>query len=106
MKPPIMASTCALIISAYGITPAVAESFNDRGLDWTMDSPMPTTAYASNPQMLPRDGSFASSWGGGKTPTPYEGPSSSSSSARLATGQSCNPTPRVGFSQKNNFATC
>ena len=106
MKPLIMASTCALIISAYGITPAVAESFNDRSWDWTMDSPMPTAAYASHPWTLPPDGAFASSWGSGKTPTQYEGPSSSSSSARLATGQSCNPTPRVGFSQKNNFATC
>ena len=104
MKPPIMASTCALIISAYGITPAVAESFNDRSWDWTMDSPMPTAAHASHPWTRPPDGSFASSWGGGKTPTQYEGPSSSS--ARLATGQSCDPTPRVGFSQKNNFATC
>ena len=104
MNPQIIASTCALIISAYGITPAVAESFNDRGLDWTMDSPISTAAHASNPWTPPRDGSFASSWGGGKTPTQYEGPSSSS--ARLATGQSCNPTPRVGFSQKNNFATC
>ena len=104
MKPLIMASTCALIISAYGITPAVAESFNDRGLDWAMDSPMPTAAHASNPWTPPRDGSFASAWGGGKTPTQYEGPASSS--ARLATGQSCDATPRVGFSQKNNFATC
>ena len=39
MKPPIMASTGALIISAYGITPAVAESFNDRSWDWTVASP-------------------------------------------------------------------
>ena len=104
MKPQIIASTCALIISAYGITPAVAESFSDRGWDWTMASPLPTAASASNPRTLPPDGSFASSWGGGITPSQYQGPSSSS--ARLATGQSCNPTPRVGFSQKNNFATC
>ncbi len=100
MKPQIMASTCALIISAYGATPAVAESFSDRGLEWTMD----TTAHASNPWMLPRDGSFASSWGGGKTPTQYEGPSSSS--ARLATGPSCDATPRVGFNQTTAFPTC
>jgi len=104
MNARILVSTGALLVSAYGITPAVAESFNDRSWDWTMDSPMPTAAHASNPWMPPRDGSFASSWGGGKTPTQYEGPSSSS--ARLATWQSCDPTPRVGFSQKNNFATC
>jgi hypothetical protein len=104
MKPQIMASTCALIISAYGITSAVAESFNDRSWDWTMDSPMPTAAHASTPWTLPGDGSFASSWGRGKTPTPYEGPSSSS--ARLATGQSCDLTPHVGFNQTTAFPTC
>jgi len=104
MKPQIIASTCALIISAYGITPAVAESFNDRSWDWTMDSPISTAAYASHPQMRPRDGALANSWGGGKTPTPYEGPASSS--ARLATGQRCNPTPPVGFNQTTAFPTC
>jgi hypothetical protein len=104
MKPPIMASTCALIISAYGATPAVAESFNDRSLGWTMDSPMPTTVHASTPWTRPGDSSFASSWGSGKTPTPYEGPSSSS--ARLATGQSCDLTPHVGFNQTTAFPTC
>jgi hypothetical protein len=104
MNPQIMASTCALIISVYGATPAVAESFNDRSWDWTMDSPISTAAYASNPQMRPRDGALANSWGGGKTPTQYEGPSSSS--GRLATEQSCDPTPRVGFNQTTAFPTC
>ena len=104
MKTQIVASTCALIISASGITPAVAESFNDRGWDWTMASPLPTAASASNPRTLPPDGSFASSWGGGKTPSVYEGPSSSS--ARLATGRSCDPTPRFGFNDTTTFPTC
>jgi hypothetical protein len=104
MKTQIAASACALIISAYGLTPAVAESFNDRGLDWTMDNPMPTATYASKPLALPPDGSFASSWGGGRTPSQYEGPSSSS--ARLATGRSCDPTPRFGFNDTTTFPTC
>lgn len=104
MKTQIVASTCALIISAYSMTPAVAEPFTDRGLDWTTASPMPTAAYASNPQTLPPDGSFASSWGGGKTPSQYEGPSSSST--RLDAEQRCDSTSRIGFIQKNNFPTC
>jgi hypothetical protein len=104
MKTQVIASTCALLISAYGITPAVAESFNDRSLDWTMASPLPTAASASNPRTLPPDGSFASSWGGGITPSQYQGPSSSS--ARLATGRSCDPTPRFGFNDTTTFSTC
>ena len=104
MKTQIVASTCALLISAYGIAPAVAESFDDRGLDWTMDSPMSATTYASKPQGLPPDGSFASSWGSGKTPTQYEGPASTS--GHLATQRSCGVTPRVGLNQKNDFPTC
>ena len=104
MKTQIVVSTCALIISAYGITPAVAESFSDCGLDWTMYSPMPTTTYISKLQALPPDGSFASSWGGGKTPTQYEG--SASTSGHLATQRSCDVTPRVGLNQKSYFPTC
>lgn len=104
MKIQIVASTCALIIGACGITPAVADSFNDRGLDWTMDSPMPTAAYANKPQALPPDGAFASSWGSGKTPTQYEGPSSSSAGFDME--RSCHSTPRVGLNQENNFPTC
>lgn len=104
MKTQIVVSTCALIISAYGITPAVAESFNNRGLDWTMASPMPTATYASKPLTLPPDGSFASAWGSGKTPSQYEGPSSSST--RLDAERSCDLTPQVGFNQKNTHLTC
>jgi hypothetical protein len=104
MKTQIVASTCALIIGVCGMTSAVAESFEDRGPDWTVTGPMPTAAYPSNPQTLAPDGSFASSWGSGRTPTQYEGPSSSS--ARLARGRSCDLTPRVGFNQNNNFPTC
>ena len=104
MKARIVTSTCVLIISAYGAAPAMAESFNDRGLDWTLDSPMLIAAYVSTPPMLPPDGSFASSWGSGITPSQYKGPPSSS--ADLATGQSCDVTPRVGFAQRNSFPMC
>lgn len=104
MKAQIVASTCALIIGACGITPAVAESFNDRSMGWKMDSPMSAATYASKPLALPPDGSFASSWGGGKTPTQYEGPAPSSS--RLATGRSCEVTPKFGFSDTTSFPTC
>ena len=103
MNARILVSTCALLVSAYGITPAVAESFNDRGGDWTQDSPAPTTA-ASTPQPLPADGSFAYSWGGGITPSQYRGPAAAS--ADLATGQRCEAPPRVGFNQRNAFPTC
>jgi hypothetical protein len=104
MKTQAIASTCVLIIGLYGMTPAVAESFQDRGSDWTVDSPMVTSNSPILSQTLPPDGSFASSWGSGKTPTQYEGPSSSS--GRLATGRSCDLTPKVGFNQKNRWPTC
>ena len=104
MNARIVASTCALLVSAYGIAPAVAESFNDRGEDWLTASPALATVARTPQQPLPPDGSFAYSWGGGATPSQYRGPAASS--ARLATGQSCDPTPRFGFNQKNYFATC
>jgi hypothetical protein len=105
MNARIVTSTCALLIGAYGITPAGAESFNDRGWDWTIDSPMPTAAYTSNLRTLPADGAFAYSWGGGITPSHYRGPAASS--ARLDLGQSCEaPPPRVGFNEKTTFPTC
>ena len=104
MKTRIAASTFALMIGSYGMTPAVAESFNERGSDWAMTSPMPSTTYSGKPQTLPPDGSFASSWGSGKTPSQYEGPSSSPT--RLGTGRSCDLTPRIGFNQDNNFPAC
>ena len=104
MNARILVSTGALLVSAYGITPAAAESFNDRGWDWTMASPMPAAASTSHPQPLPPDGSFAYSWGGGATPSQYRGPAASS--ADLATGQRCEAPPRVGFNQRNAFPTC
>lgn len=103
MKTQLMTSTCALIVGLYGLTPAVA-SFENRGADWTVNRSMPT---AANPRQSPppaADGSFASSWGSGKTPTQYEG--SSSSLVGLATGQSCDLMPKVGFNDDNNFQTC
>jgi hypothetical protein len=104
MKTQLAISTFALIVGLSGTTPVAAGSFNDRGLDWTMDSPMPNAAYASKPQMLPPDGSFASSWGSGKTPTQYEG--SSPSPVRLTTSKQCSLNPRFGFNDSNNFPTC
>ncbi len=104
MKAQLITATCTLIISAYGIAPVMAESFNERGLDWAVDSPMSTAAYISEPQTLAPDGSFASSWGSGITPSQYKGPSSPST--RLTTGQSCELAPRIGFAQKNHFPTC
>jgi len=107
MKTQIVASTCALIISAYGITPAVAESFNDRGLDWTMSSPMPSAAHASPSRTSsPSDGSFASSWNKGSKRVPAQYGGSPSSPDHFATGRSCEPTPRFGFNQGNAFSTC
>ncbi len=103
MNARILVSTCALLVSAYGITPAAAESFNDRSGDWTQDSPAPATA-ASTPQPLPPDGSFAYSWGGGATPSQYRGPAASS--ADLAMVQRCEAPPRVGFNQRNPYPTC
>ncbi|HRZ38074.1 MAG TPA: hypothetical protein P5534_17130 [Candidatus Paceibacterota bacterium] len=104
MNARIVASTCALLVSTYGIAPAAAESFNDQGWDWTMASPMPAAASTSHPQSLPPDGSFAYSWGGGATPSQYRGPAASSTD--LATGQRCEAPPRVGFNQRNTFPTC
>lgn len=100
----IIASTCALIAGACAIAPAAAEPFNDRSLDWTTASPPATAARASQPWTPPPDGSFASSWGGGRTPTQYEGPAQAS--ARLATGQSCEPTPRFGFNDTTASLVC
>ena len=104
MKTPLAVSTFALIIGLSGMTSAVAESFNDRGSDWTRDSPMPNAAYASKPQTPLPDGSFASSWGSGKTPTQYEGPSPSP--PRLTTGENCSLSPRFGFNDVTIFPTC
>lgn len=104
MKIRVIASTFALVMGLHGIAPAVAGSFSDRGSDWAMDSPLPTSTHAGTPQALPPDGSFASSWGSGKTPSQYNGPSSSST--RLSAGRSCDLTPRVGFNQDNNFPVC
>ena len=104
MNVQIIASTCALIISAGGVTSAMAESFNDRGMEWAMASPMPTVADVSKPQTLPPEGSFASSWGSGITPSLYRGPTSSS--AWLDVGRSCDLAPRIGFNQRNTFPMC
>lgn len=104
MKTQLAVSTFALIVSLSGMTSAVAESFNDRSSDWTTGSPMPNAAYASKPQALPADGSFASSWGGGRTPTQYQGPSPSP--LRLTTGDNCPLSPRFGFSDTTSFPTC
>lgn len=100
----IIASTCALIVGACAIAPAAAEPFNDRSVQWTTDSTMPPAARASQPWTPPPDGSFASSWGGGRTPTQYAGPAPSS--ARLATGRSCEPTPRFGFNDTTVSPAC
>lgn len=99
-----IASTCALIAGVCAIAPAAAEPFNDRSAQWTTDSPMPTAARASQPWTPSPDGSFASSWGGGRTPTQYEG--ATPPSARLATGQSCEPTPRFGFGDTTASLAC
>ena len=104
MKTQLAASTFALIAGLSGMTSAVAESFNDRGSDWTRDSPMPNAVYASKPQTPLPDGSFASSWGSGKTPTQYEGPSPSP--PRLTTGENCSLSPRFGFNDVTIFPTC
>ncbi|MCB1793659.1 MAG: hypothetical protein KDJ70_04370 [Candidatus Competibacteraceae bacterium] len=104
MKTQLAVSTFILIVGFSGMTSAVAESFNDRGLDWTRDGPMPNAAYTSKPQAPPPAGSFASSWGGGKTATQYEG--HSSFPARLTTGDSCSLTPGVGFNNATHFSIC
>ena len=104
MNARILASTCALLISAYGIAPAAADSFNDRGGDWVTDSPASTATHANTPQSLPADGSFAYSWDREITPSQYRGPAASS--ADLATGQRCEASPRVGFKQETAFPTC
>lgn len=104
MKPQIAASTFALTLSLYGMTPALAESFSDQGTDWVTASPTPTTAYQSNPQMQAPTGSFASSWGSGITPSQYMNPTPSS--AHTDIGRSCDLAPRVGFNKTSSFPTC
>lgn len=104
MKTQMIGSTFALIISLYGIPPALAESFNDRGMDWITASPTLSTAYPGNPQTLTPDGSFASSWNSGITPLQYRDPTPSSTRADM--GQSCDLKPRVGFNKASSFPTC
>lgn len=101
MKTRTAVSTFALIIGLYGITPAMAESFNERGTDWRTANP-PTTHQTQREQAP--SGPFASSWGSGRTPSEYKGPASSS--ARPDTGWSCDLTPRVGFNQSSHLPTC
>lgn len=122
MNARILASTCAVLVGAYGIAPAAADSFNDRSGDWVTDSPVSAAASINNPQTFAssRDGRTTSSqeegsstsWNvwtplleKGKTaPSQYQGPSSSPAS--LATGQRCEAPPRVGFKQETAFPTC
>lgn len=106
MKTSIATLSYALIIGLYGITPALAESFNDEGLDWAMASPAPTSGYSATPQTLPPDGSFASSWGSGITPSQAPASSSFSSSKCFATVERSTPPSRVGYNQRNDFPTC
>jgi len=122
MNARILVSTGALLVSAYGITPAAAESFNDRGWDWTMASPMPAAAPINDPQTLAssRDDRKTSLPGEGSstawniwTPLLEKGKTTSSqdrahaaSSADRATGQRCESPPRVGFNQRNIFPAC
>ena len=103
MKIQTIASTCALIIGFYGMTPAVAESFQDRGSGWAATGSMPT-ATSSKPRTLSPDGSFSSGWGSGITATQYQGQSSSSAGFDL--GQNCDLTAKIGFNQDNNFPMC
>lgn len=106
MKTSIATSTCALIVGLYSITPALAESFNDQGLDWAMASPTPTSGYSATPQTLPPDGSFASSWGSGRTPSQALDSSSFSSSKCLTTVESSTSPSTMGYNQRNDFPTC
>lgn len=105
MNARILVSTCALLVSTYGIAPAVADSFNNRGEDWVQDSPMPAAATASSPQTLPPAGSFASAWNKGSEVIPSSG-NPASPAADLATGQRCEAPPRIGFNQRNTLSTC
>jgi hypothetical protein len=101
MKVSILASACVLSIGLYGITPAMAESFNKEGSNWTNISPA-TPAHQGMSQTS--SASFASSWGSGVTPS--ESKNAPSYSARLTSSQSCELKPRSGFNQDNNFPTC
>jgi hypothetical protein len=103
MKLLIIVSTSALMLGAAGLTPAVAEPFNDQGPNWTTVSPTLTQTSRVSSPTLPPDGSFASSWGSGRTPTFYEG---SSSAVRSDRPLSCTLTSRIGFNERNIFPTC
>jgi hypothetical protein len=102
MKAQIVASTFGLILGLYGMTPAMAESFDDRGADWTATSQMPTP-YQSQSRMPAQDTASANSWskGSGKTPLEYKATSSSS----RATAQSCDLSSKRRWNNSAN-PTC
>ncbi len=105
MKTQIVFSTCALIIGLSGAPSAIAESFNDEGLNLAMDSPSSMSITPMQSQALPPAGSFASSWGSGKTPTQYEGRISSETRSGIVARCTLEP-PKIGFNQDNHFQTC
>lgn len=83
----------------------MAESFNDEGLNWEMASPVSTSTFHSQSQTLPPDGSFASSWGSGKTPTQYEGRGSSDASAGIM-ARCLMEQPKVAYNKEYNSSNC
>lgn len=102
MKTRTAASTFALIISLYGITPATAESFNERGPDignWPAASQTPmaqpseqSRTTASHSQRFNKGSTFATA------PASFTDPAQSR--------QVCDLSPRIGFNESSQISAC
>ena len=103
MNVKIVASAFIVTVGLYGPALAIAEPFSERGTDWITASPPPDPAVRPQSLRVAPDGSFASSWGNGRTPTQAEGSYPSNSMSRKT---SCDIAPRVAFSERNDFPSC
>lgn len=103
MKLLTIVSTSALLFGAASFTPAVAESFNDRGPDWTLLNSTSMSASQSRSQTRLPDRDLMSSSGREKT---FMINPQSSSTGRASSEQACPLTPRIGFNESNSFPVC
>jgi len=101
MKTRIAASTLALTISLYGITPALAGSFNDSGPD-IRDWPVASQTLRAQPDEQSQTAATYYSQGFSKG-SAFIAPPASNSTPKA---QSCNLSPSIGFNQSTNFPTC
>lgn len=102
MKTRTAASTFALIVGLYGITPATAESFNERGPDignWSAASQAPMAQPSEQSRTTTSYGQRFN-----KGSTFVAAPASSTDPAQSR--QVCELSPRIGFNESSQISAC